>query len=56
MEVVAGVWKEGEARMSQVCPVIGRRETELRGVWSAVWMSASDDEREGRSRMCVEGL
>jgi hypothetical protein len=43
----AGVWKEGEAHMCQAHPVVGRREVELRGVRSAVWMSASDDEREG---------
>jgi hypothetical protein len=29
---VADVWKEGEARMCQVRPLVGRRETELRGV------------------------
>jgi hypothetical protein len=44
----------GEVRMCQVRPVVGRREAELRGVWSAVWMSASNDEREGQPRMCVE--
>jgi hypothetical protein len=43
----AGVWKEGEARMRPVHPLVGQRKAELRGVWSAVWMSASDDEREG---------
>ena len=51
--LVAIGWKEGEARMCQVHPVIARGEAELRRVWSAVWVSASDDEREGRSRMGV---
>jgi len=51
---VAGVW-EGEARMYRVHPDAGRREAEFQGAWGAAWISASDDEREGRSRMCVEG-
>jgi hypothetical protein len=44
----------GEVRMCQVHPVVGQREAELGGVWSAAWMSASNDEREGQPRMCVE--
>jgi hypothetical protein len=50
----SGRMEGGEVRMCQVHPVVGRREAELRGVWSAAWMSASNDEREGRPRMCVE--
>lgn len=46
--------------MCQVHPVVGCREAELRSVrcavwWCTVWMSASDDERYCRSKMCIEG-
>jgi hypothetical protein len=40
----SGHMEGGEARMRQVHPLVGRREAELRGVWSAAWMSVGDDE------------